>query len=60
VENTSRDVPIWENKVYVEKAPLIADDGPIRELRKWAQQFYDDGRAVAVGIPSPARSARPT
>jgi phenylpropionate dioxygenase-like ring-hydroxylating dioxygenase large terminal subunit len=38
--NTARDVPIWEHKVYVEKAPLIADDGPIRELRRWARQFY--------------------
>jgi len=40
VENTSRDVPIWENKVYVERPPLVADDGPIRELRRWARQFY--------------------
>ena len=47
-ENTSRDVPIWEHKVYVEKAPLIADDGPIRELRKWARQFYPEGIPVEV------------
>ena len=40
VENTSRDVPIWENKVYVERPPLVSDDGPIRELRRWARQFY--------------------
>ena len=38
--NTARDVPIWEHKVYVERAPLVPDDGPIRELRKWARQFY--------------------
>jgi len=44
VENTSRDVPIWEHKIYIERAPLVPDDGPIRELRKWARQFYpDDG-----------------
>jgi 3-ketosteroid 9alpha-monooxygenase subunit A len=42
VENTSRDVPIWEHKIYIERAPLVADDGPIRELRKWAKQFYPD------------------
>ena len=41
-ENTARDVPIWENKVYVAKAPLVADDGPIRELRRWARQFYPE------------------
>ena len=40
--NTARDVPIWEHKVYVERAPLVPDDGPIRELRKWARQFYPD------------------
>jgi phenylpropionate dioxygenase-like ring-hydroxylating dioxygenase large terminal subunit len=39
-ENTSRDVPIWEHKKYVEKAPLVADDGPILMLRRWARQFH--------------------
>jgi phenylpropionate dioxygenase-like ring-hydroxylating dioxygenase large terminal subunit len=42
VENTSRDVPIWEHKVYVEHAPLVPDDGPIRALRTWARQFYPE------------------
>jgi phenylpropionate dioxygenase-like ring-hydroxylating dioxygenase large terminal subunit len=41
-ENTARDVPIWEHKVYVEKAPLVGEDGPIRELRRWARQFYPE------------------
>lgn len=41
-ENTARDVPIWEHKVYVEKAPLVPEDGPIRELRRWARQFYPE------------------
>lgn len=39
-ENVARDVPIWEHKAYVERAPLIADDGPIRTIRQWAKQFY--------------------
>jgi hypothetical protein len=39
-ENTSRDVPIWEHKVYLERAPLVSADGPIREVRRWARQFY--------------------
>ena len=43
VENTGRDVPIWENKVYVEHAPLVPEDGPINALRKWARQFYPEG-----------------
>jgi phenylpropionate dioxygenase-like ring-hydroxylating dioxygenase large terminal subunit len=42
-ENTSRDVPIWEHKVYREKAPLVPGDGPINLLRKWATQFYPVG-----------------
>jgi nitrite reductase/ring-hydroxylating ferredoxin subunit len=39
-ENTARDVPIWEHKKYVERAPLVADDGPILLLRRWARQFH--------------------
>ena len=48
VENTARDVPIWEHKVYGERPPLVADDGPIRELRRWARQFYPS----TVEVPS--------
>jgi 3-ketosteroid 9alpha-monooxygenase subunit A len=51
VENTSRDVPIWEHKIYIERAPLVADDGPIRELRNWARQFYPDAVGGAVALP---------
>ena len=40
-ENTSRDVPIWEHKVYRERPPLVDGDGPLRTLRKWATQFYE-------------------
>jgi hypothetical protein len=47
VENTSRDVPIWEHKVYVEHAPLVPDDGPIRALRTWARQFYPEPAGVS-------------
>jgi hypothetical protein len=46
VENTGRDVPIWENKVYVERAPLVPEDGPINALRKWARQFYPESGSV--------------
>jgi phenylpropionate dioxygenase-like ring-hydroxylating dioxygenase large terminal subunit len=35
-----QDVPIWENKRYVERPPLAAGDGPVPLYRKWAQQFY--------------------
>ncbi|MFZ4739264.1 MAG: Rieske 2Fe-2S domain-containing protein [Bradymonadia bacterium] len=34
------DIPIWENKAYV-NPPLLCDgDGPIGPYRKWARQFY--------------------
>jgi nitrite reductase/ring-hydroxylating ferredoxin subunit len=41
VENTSRDVPIWEHKVYREHAALVPGDGPIALLRRWARQFHE-------------------
>jgi phenylpropionate dioxygenase-like ring-hydroxylating dioxygenase large terminal subunit len=35
-----QDIPIWENKVYVDP-PLICDgDGPIGIFRQWSKQFY--------------------
>jgi nitrite reductase/ring-hydroxylating ferredoxin subunit len=39
---TEADVPIWENKVYREKPPLVEDDGPLPLLRRWARQFYPE------------------
>lgn len=35
----SRDVPIWENKICVERPVLCEADGPIPRFRKWARQF---------------------
>ena len=36
----TQDVPIWEHKVYRERPPLTAVDGPVREYRRWFRQFY--------------------
>lgn len=37
-----QDIPIWENKIYV-NPPLIADgDGPIGLFRRWTRQFYGE------------------
>jgi nitrite reductase/ring-hydroxylating ferredoxin subunit len=36
-----QDVPIFENKVYRAKPPLVREDGPLPVLRRWAQQFYE-------------------
>jgi len=35
------DIPIWEHKVYRDRAPLVAGDGPINVVRRWARQFYE-------------------
>ena len=34
------DIPIWENKIYLEQPALSDGDGPIGEVRRWARQFY--------------------
>jgi nitrite reductase/ring-hydroxylating ferredoxin subunit len=34
------DIPIWENKIYLESPNLCDGDGPIARFRRWAQQFY--------------------
>lgn len=40
IHDIQQDFKIWENKVYIPKAPLAKGDGPIPLYRKWAQQFY--------------------
>jgi len=45
VENTARDVPIWEHKVYREHPALVPGDGPIALLRRWARQFHEPPQA---------------
>jgi 3-ketosteroid 9alpha-monooxygenase subunit A len=35
-----QDIPIWENKLYVDPPLLVDGDGPIGVFRKWAKQFY--------------------
>jgi 3-ketosteroid 9alpha-monooxygenase subunit A len=37
-----QDIPIWENKVYLDSPVLCDGDGPIAKYRKWFQQFYGE------------------
>ncbi len=37
-----QDIPIWENKIHLERPLLCDGDGPIGQLRKWARQFYSE------------------
>jgi 3-ketosteroid 9alpha-monooxygenase subunit A len=39
--NTSLDVDIWSRKIYRDRPPLVAGDGPIGVMRKWSKQFYE-------------------
>jgi hypothetical protein len=40
VKQMCEDIPIWENKAYLERPVLCDGDGPIAEFRRWCQQFY--------------------
>jgi hypothetical protein len=40
VKQLGEDIPIWENKTYLERPILCDGDGPIAEFRRWSQQFY--------------------
>lgn len=35
------DVPIWRDKVFVARPPLVKADGNIAEFRRWYAQFYE-------------------
>jgi hypothetical protein len=37
----AQDIPIWENKIYVNPPLLVDGDGPIGIFRRWARQFYE-------------------
>jgi hypothetical protein len=40
VGGVEQDIPIWNNKRYVENPILCDGDGPIAKYRKWFRQFY--------------------
>lgn len=35
------DAPIWRDKIYLERPLLVRGDGPVAELRRWYDQFYE-------------------
>jgi 3-ketosteroid 9alpha-monooxygenase subunit A len=43
-----QDIPIWENKVYVNPPLLVDGDGPVGIFRRWVKQFY------VTDTPAPA------
>ena len=38
----SQDIPIWENKRYVERPVLLKEERTILDHREWCKQFYSD------------------
>ncbi|HNC99168.1 MAG TPA: Rieske 2Fe-2S domain-containing protein [Myxococcota bacterium] len=40
------DIPIWENKAYLERPLLCEGDGPIGLYRSWVRQFYPKGEGM--------------
>jgi len=42
VEDVGQDVPIWENKRWLQTPAIAGGDGPIGRYRTWARQFYPD------------------
>jgi len=39
-KQVKEDIPIWENKKYLENPILCSKDGPIAGFRRWFKQFY--------------------
>ena len=35
------DIPIWRDKIHLERPLLVQGDGPIAGFRRWYAQFYD-------------------
>ena len=42
VRQTNEDIPIWENKLHLERPLLCDGDGPIAAYRRWCSQFYSE------------------
>ena len=40
-----QDIPIWENKIYVNPPLVVDNDGPIGVFRRWTKQFYSEPEA---------------
>ena len=40
-----QDIPVWENKIYIDPPVLCDGDGPIGIFRLWSRQFYPSADA---------------
>ena len=46
----AQDIPIWENKIYVNPPLVVDNDGPIGIFRRWTKQFYSEPEAGANDV----------
>lgn len=46
ISQWTRDIPIWENKIYQQSPRLSLDDGKIFKVRAWYQQFLPAAHAT--------------
>jgi hypothetical protein len=47
-----QDIPIWENKIYIDPPLVVDNDGPIGVFRRWTKQFYSEpGAAGTRSLP---------
>ncbi len=55
-----QDIPVWENKIYLEKPIFCDGDGPFTKYRRWGKQFFPDWyRKRALEAWRSEREARP-
>jgi hypothetical protein len=48
-EQFLQDVPIWENRAFLERPRLTERDGPIAQYRRWYEQFYSGWEPASAG-----------
>jgi hypothetical protein len=43
-----QDIPIWENKIYVNPPLVVDNDGPIGIFRRWCKLFYSEPEGASA------------
>ncbi len=41
-QTVDEDVPVWENKIYLDRPAASKSDAGVLRFRKWARQFYSE------------------
>jgi phenylpropionate dioxygenase-like ring-hydroxylating dioxygenase large terminal subunit len=54
-----QDIPIWENKIHLERPVLCDGDGPIALLRRFYRQFYPGATGAETGTDASPGAGAP-